>query len=281
MNGDVAGTGGRRAGTSGGKVVTSGRPRRVILPFVAALFAYALLQLWANVGSILAERGAEADPWTVWTLELTSLAGWLVVVFLLWHALPHMIPPKRSWPVAALLLLIGAPLASLLHIGVMVGLRELAWAATSGDYSFPSGAGGFPYELRKDIADYALLVAITAALRWYAGKPQAADRQDAEPVLEIADGARRIRLPVRAIDLVEAAGNYVEVHSGPDTHLHRATLSAVEGKLGESFARIHRSRLVRKDAVRMVESEKSGDFTVTLSNGTRLRGSRRYRGNIA
>jgi DNA-binding LytR/AlgR family response regulator len=43
------------------------------------------------------------------------------------------------------------------------------------------------------------------------------------------------------------------------------------------FIRIHRSRLVRRDAVAAVESKPTGDFVVRLRDGRELAGSRRYR----
>jgi len=54
-------------------------------------------------------------------------------------------------------------------------------------------------------------------------------------------------------------------------------LSAVEAELGDAFLRIHRGRLVRRAAIRRIETDKSGDFTVELASGASLRGSRRYR----
>ena len=62
--------------------------------------------------------------------------------------------------------------------------------------------------------------------------------------------------------------------------LHRATLASVAGELGPAFVQIHRSRLVRSAAVRRVETDRSGDFIVTLADGTSLRGSRRYRDSV-
>ena len=63
--------------------------------------------------------------------------------------------------------------------------------------------------------------------------------------------------------------------------LHQATLTATEAVLGEAFVRIHRGQLVQRDAIRRVASERSGDFTVDLDDGTQLRGSRRYRDNVS
>jgi len=44
--------------------------------------------------------------------------------------------------------------------------------------------------------------------------------------------------------------------------------------------RIHRSRLVNRDAIRRIETNQSGDFEVLLSDGTIAKGSRRYRADL-
>ena len=55
-------------------------------------------------------------------------------------------------------------------------------------------------------------------------------------------------------------------------------LSQMERQLqGAGFVRIHRSRLVRRAAIKQVESKPSGDYVVRLVDGRELAGSRRYR----
>lgn len=77
---------------------------------------------------------------------------------------------------------------------------------------------------------------------------------------------------------VEAAGNYVELHRQGEAVLHRASLTAMAQRLERAgFVRIHRSRLVRRDAIAEVVSKTSGDFVVRLRDGRELAGSRRYR----
>jgi len=57
-----------------------------------------------------------------------------------------------------------------------------------------------------------------------------------------------------------------------------ASLSEMERRLRSAgFVRIHRSRLVRREAVAAVESKPTGDFIVRLRDGRELAGSRRYR----
>jgi len=72
----------------------------------------------------------------------------------------------------------------------------------------------------------------------------------------------------------------VEIEIGGRTLLYRATLATMESELGGRFVRIHRSRLVNRDAIRRIETNQSGDFEVLLSDGTTAKGSRRYRGGL-
>ena len=81
-----------------------------------------------------------------------------------------------------------------------------------------------------------------------------------------------------AIDWIETAGNYLSLHCGKDAHLVRETMSQIETQLDPKvFLRIHRSTIVRIEAVQSVEPLFNGDRAVTLHNGTKLTLSRSYR----
>lgn len=75
------------------------------------------------------------------------------------------------------------------------------------------------------------------------------------------------------VDWVAAAGNYVELHGGGRTLLHRAPLSRIEAQLSRhGFVRVHRSTLVRRDRIARVRP-----LDVILHDGTSLRTGSRYR----
>jgi two-component system LytT family response regulator len=83
------------------------------------------------------------------------------------------------------------------------------------------------------------------------------------------------------IDWVEAAGNYVKLHVGRDTHLMRETMAGIEKLLDPTrFLRIHRSAIVNLDRVREMQPWFSGEYTVILRDGTQLRLSRVYRDRL-
>jgi DNA-binding LytR/AlgR family response regulator len=75
------------------------------------------------------------------------------------------------------------------------------------------------------------------------------------------------------IDWVEAAANYVVLHSGSRRAIHRATMSEVEAQLADAgFVRIHRSRLVARARIARVRPH-----DVILTDGSSLAIGARYR----
>ena len=80
------------------------------------------------------------------------------------------------------------------------------------------------------------------------------------------------------IDWIEAAGNYIKLHVGRDSHMIRETMSGIESKLDpEKFLRIHRSTVVNIDRIKELHPMFSGDYSVILRNGAELALSRNYR----
>ena len=102
-------------------------------------------------------------------------------------------------------------------------------------------------------------------------KPEPADR------LLVRTGTKLVVVQTAAVDWAEAAGDYVALHVGPQTHLLRETLTGLENRLdGRRFVRVHRSAIVQVDRVRDVKLTAAGDANVRLRDGTEVRASRRY-----
>ncbi len=95
-------------------------------------------------------------------------------------------------------------------------------------------------------------------------------------VVKCSDCVRLLRSS--EIDWIEAQGVYVNIHAGPVTLLHRATLSDLELRLDPlALTRIHRSSIVAIDRIVRLEPQAHGEFLAVLRDGTRLRVSRTYR----
>ena len=91
-------------------------------------------------------------------------------------------------------------------------------------------------------------------------------------------GGRVFFVRSEEIDWIEAAGNYVKLHAGPEAHLFRETMNALEARLNpDTFYRIHRSHIVNIERVRELQPWFNGEYVVFLKDGTRLTLSRGYR----
>ncbi len=96
--------------------------------------------------------------------------------------------------------------------------------------------------------------------------------------LVVKTGGRIVFLKMEEIDWIEAAGNYLALHVGTMSHLIRETMNDLESRIDPAqFLRIHRSTIVNIDRIREMQPLFHGDFTVILTNGTRLMLSRNYR----
>ena len=86
----------------------------------------------------------------------------------------------------------------------------------------------------------------------------------------------RIRLvPVHELMWVEAARDYVRLHTAAESHLVRETMATIEARLDrQEFVRIHRSTIVRIEAIVEIKYEPSGRCSVQLADGSQRPASR-------
>lgn len=92
---------------------------------------------------------------------------------------------------------------------------------------------------------------------------------------------RILVLPTERVDWIEAAGVYVRLHTPDSQPLIRRSMHELERRLDpDRFIRIHRSAIINVDRLHDLHPLSSGDFEVTLLDGTRLTLSRRYRHRV-
>ncbi len=76
---------------------------------------------------------------------------------------------------------------------------------------------------------------------------------------------------------IQAAENYVELHTATSRHLVHTTMQSLLSRLDpDVFARIHRSTIVNVRHVVQIEAAAPGDYVLTLDNGFSIQSSRTY-----
>jgi two-component system LytT family response regulator len=99
--------------------------------------------------------------------------------------------------------------------------------------------------------------------------------------LAIRDGGRTVRVDTGDIRWIDAAGDYMCIHTTTETHILRATMRELETQLdGRRFQRVHRSTIVNVDRVKSMRAHINGEYFLTLDCGHELKLSRSYKEKI-
>lgn len=249
---------------------------------------------WATIAFVFAVQGyataiyrGTPQPW--WPSLSYALA-----IFSVWAVLTPAIGAATSLTdrftttPRLLCLAAGLPVVAVLHIS----LFALAfWPIYNDGGRIPTRGAIAERMVLRNLDTNALfyLLVVGATLLRQGRSRRSAGRESAKAV--VADNAYepirvrsrgRVRLiPPAEVDWIAAAGDYIELHCGRETHLVETSLASIERALPPGdFARIHRGAIVRVDRVAEVLGIGRGDAIVRLGDGSELRMSRRYRPNL-
>ena len=89
-----------------------------------------------------------------------------------------------------------------------------------------------------------------------------------------------VNVAIDEIEVVESERNDVRVFTRHDEFRQRSTLAGMRARLGESFAQVHRSRLVNIAQVAGTESLAHGGLTLRMAGGREVRVSKAFRSGI-
>lgn len=177
---------------------------------------------------------------------------------------------------------------SLAHVGLMVLFRKMIYALTGGSYEFGNLPDELFYEYRKDAWGYLFWLAVFnvyqfvySRLKGEASIVDETEEQAGNSVPEhllVKKLDKEFLVKVNDIEWLEAAGNYVNLHSKGRIYPLRSTLTGLLPRIEEKgFSRIHRSFGVNLEMIDSITSSASGDGVIKLKSGQTLALSRRYK----
>lgn len=287
--------------------MTSGKAKSMFERFDQhpALYSYLLLALYffinaaINASSVWMEHSRNPanslsvlEP-IVW--EYSSAISTLLLcplLFFWFNRYPLKLSGVRPQVLAHLA---GTVVFSVLHVSIMVAMRELIYHWQGGDYNFGPLLREFLYEYRKDAWGYIwFLLTYQLVMFGYSRlKGEAHQLDTAEGSVEESQQQKSQKAPehflvkkldkeflIRTDDIewLEASGNYVNLHSKGRIYPLRATLgSTLELLSSKGFSRIHRSLAVNHNAIDNISYDSSGDGDILLKCGQQLALSRRYK----
>ena len=278
-----------------GKPTLGDTPRRRIRLWTTLSWAAVLTISCAIDISIQLDSSGQPDPpWAPYVWELSShltVAALLPAIY--W--LDRRFPPLARRGNLLIQLAAVTPYSIAHTLGMMLGSLA-GFTLLHAPFHHRGWLGQMGYELRKDVLNYTLILAIIYLIRHLLqmGRPvpPPAERDTPEPMLAASTASperepkrfavrrdgREILVPIADVARFEAAGNYVILHTPDGRHDVRTTLTVLERELDPAeFVRVHRSSIVRLDQIREIQPWASGDFRLILRDGSQVNLSRRYR----
>ncbi len=268
--------------------------RYEIVYIVAFWTTTSFVSAWLNAESVIDDHqraNLSTQSWEIYTWEFSShLVSLLLIPLVIWLNRCFPLTSQRLGRAISIHLVISV-FYSLIHVVGMVLIRKVVYQSMNSSYDFGNWGAELIYEYRKDGYAYAELILILYCYSFIISRL----RGEAKMISEGEDAketesTRRILvkkigkefiLKTEDIDWIEAAGNYMNLHSKDRIYPIRETMANLQRKLDPNlFARIHRSTMVNIDRIKQIEPLDSGDFQLELSDGKILKLSRRYRESI-
>ena len=99
--------------------------------------------------------------------------------------------------------------------------------------------------------------------------------------LAIKEGAETVCVDIHDVDWIDAAGDYMCVHSEGKTYVLRSTMKRLQEVLDpDIFIRVHRSTIVNSTRVASVRPHINGEYFVSLKCDKELKLSRTYKSSL-
>ena len=209
-------------------------------------------------------------------------SSWLAIALLAWLPWAALQGAKTwSWPLRLVAHVAAALVFSLLHVGLFILFRAVAFGVLGQPYDPIMAMGEYRYEVWKDLLAYAMFAGcygVVGLLDTVRSVQPSAPTPPTEDLFDIRDGGRLARVRLGEILAVSSAGNYAQFHLRDGRRpMMRTSLAALTAELGpRGFVRTHKSWLVNARAVRGLTPEGSGDYAVALDEGQSAPLSRRY-----
>ncbi|QND56123.1 LytTR family DNA-binding domain-containing protein [Mesorhizobium huakuii] len=261
--------------------------RRILLRVLLGAVAFLAVIAFVNASTLNADAvrdGRALDTRIPWILEYSSVLVIMALVPLaaLWERrFPLAV---QGLPRALVAHIAGSIVFSVLHVTGMVLLRKAVFAALLGQsYNFfHAPLSDLAYEYRKDVLTYAtilLMLTLMRSIEFNRSRSRQGGQGETER-MTLKSGGRTILLDAHSMEWARAAANYVDVHARGTTHLARISLTALQAQLavaGVDAVRVHRSWIVNRAKIVEIVPLGDGDVRIRTSDGSEIRGSRRYR----
>ncbi|TQV72169.1 LytTR family transcriptional regulator [Aliikangiella marina] len=262
---------------------------------IAVILAFFIINGAILATSVIMEDSRDGSLgnklWEPFVWEYSSAIGTLLLLYPIFKLIQRFPIFGQAFVLTLLIYLLASIVFSLLHVGIMVGIRHIVYWLVGSRYSFGDVWFELLYEYRKDLMSFIFIITAYYSYQFISSRligeanpvgdsEDSPNNQSCDRLLVKKLGKEFI-IKVEDVEWLESSGNYVNLHLGGRIYPTRATLSGLVAQISEKgFCRIHRSHAVNLDAIDSITPLNSGDSEVKLTNGKVLNLSRRYKDEL-
>lgn len=174
--------------------------------------------------------------------------------------------------------LLASVVFSVLHVLLMVWLRQIFYWLLGGQYEFGEWFSEWLYEYRKDLITYFIFLLTVYAFQYFS-QPSENQKSQVQPEkLQVKNKQGVFWVTLSDITTIESGGNYVYIHANQQVLPMRATMTNIERQLNSSdFIRVHRSYLVNLNQCKGIKNPAGDSSELILMNDKSVPVSKKYR----
>ena len=259
----------------------NGQTKWPIWIFWLAVFLLGVIFAWNNALTTTADLTRNQVPfenWHPYVWEFSSFLSSFILYFgIYWLA---KIAPLFSskWALTIIIHVLASVVYSLLHVLLMVGVRQIIYSIMGGQYDFGDWLNEWLYEYRKDFISYFLFLLSLMLFQYFdypsRNKPSSVNSN----YLIVKNKQGVFRVKYTDILTIESGGNYVYIHTNEQVLPMRSTMAEIEKQLGLSdFIRVHRSYIVNLNHILRLKKQSTDSNELTLNSGKSIPVSKKYR----
>ena len=197
---------------------------------------------------------------------------WLANKTQLWH---------KNWLRNLMVHVLASVVFSVLHVVLMVWMRQLIYALMGGQYEFGDWYSEWVYEYRKDLVTYFVFLLTLYAFQYFSHSKPSKPQNPEVLKLQVKNKQGVFWVKYTDIITIESGGNYIYIHAAGQVLPMRSTMAKIEAKLGfPDFIRVHRSYIVNLNYCEGLQKQKNDSSELILLNNKVVPVSKKYRAEL-
>jgi len=252
-----------------------------IWAFWLGIFVLSTLFAWNNSLTTTADlirNQVSFKQWHPYVWEYSSFLSTFVLYFGIYWLANKVSMLNQNWLRNFVTHVLASVLFSVLHVLMMVWLRQIVYFALGGQYDFGDWFSEWLYEYRKDVITYFIFLLTLYAFQYFTHAKQLPGSSIEAKKLKVKNKQGVFWINYEDIITIESGGNYVYVHANNQVLPMRSTMDSIEQQLdSEDFIRVHRSYLVNLNHCKGIQKQSNECSELILLNGKTVPVSKKYR----